>query len=154
MKMERERNDSQFFIVPADFFHDLQLELLKIAHDKEDVGRAMFNLGRSTVINISNSDLFSDFGSRSFEDVMHLHWPEVGLGMMSIWTGGDGTYIIQNKRGTEALAKGYVGEPSCHFSRGYLAGLAFVQTGLNYTTVEKECMCQGFPHCTFLLQKI
>jgi len=117
--------------------------------DKEIVARVMFGLGRSAAIGIFNSHIAAGIKSETLEDVMHLHWAEIGLGMMSIWTGENEKYIIQNKRSTEALSLGETGEPSCNFSKGYLIGLAFAHNNMNYKVVERECMCMGHENCTF-----
>jgi len=153
MHVQEELTDSQFFILPSEFFRHLKEELLKSTHNKELTARVMFGLGRSTAVTILNSHVTSELESESFEHVVHMHWAEVGLGMMSIWTGKDGNYIIQNKRGTEARVIGFTGEPSCHFSRGYLVGLALGRNHVEYNAVETECICQGYDHCTFVLSK-
>ena len=153
MDVEHDCDDSHFFILPSDFFRHLRQELAENIENCEVAARILYGLGRSAAIDILKSSKAGDLEDEPLEHVMHMHWAEIGLGMMSIWSGENESYIIRNKRGTEACAIGFTGEVCCHFSRGYLAGLVFALTGRKYIVEEKECICQGLDHCTLVLSK-
>jgi predicted hydrocarbon binding protein len=49
----------------------------------------------------------------------------------------------------ESLAMGSVGEPSCHFTKGYIAGVVSELADKEYMTVEDQCVCEGHQKCVF-----
>ncbi len=153
MSVEEDCDESHFFILPSVFFRYLRQELSESLRDGKNVPDLFSALGRSAALHIFKTSQIDDVGTEPLEHVVHMHWAEIGLGIMSVWMGEDGSYVVENQRSTEACAIGITGEPSCHFSRGYLAGLAFAHTGIDFKVVEKGCISQGKDHCTFTLSK-
>jgi len=148
-----EKNVPDFFIMPLHMFkvmHDVLLEKYGKKEGASVVFQIGYNLGKKT---IETAD-FSQSRTDNFIDILHLQWAEIGLGLLSIWTKPDGNLLIQNTRSSEALAVGMTGRPSCHFVRGYLAGIINTFTGVGYRISEAKCICKGDEVCVYEMTRI
>ena len=134
-----------FFIMPG--------EALALLHDELEavVGRNLaesvlyrygFNCGESMSRRLNLSP-------RAIEDVPHVLseiWSELGFGRISVGVEDDGI-AVYIREGIEGTALGIKGTASCHFTRGYLAGVVSSIVGTRMNTIEDECMAKGDEFC-------
>jgi predicted hydrocarbon binding protein len=78
-------------------------------------------------------------------------WAEIGFGRMDLKKGRNEKYSLNLYESIEAEAMGEVGQPSCDFTRGYLAGIVSELSGKSYHCKEEKCVSHGDEHCRFLL---
>ncbi len=78
-------------------------------------------------------------------------WAEIGFGRLSLKSGSEEDFTIDLYESIEANAIGKVGQASCDFTRGYLAGMISYLSGKKYHCKEENCVSTGDEHCSFLL---
>lgn len=76
-------------------------------------------------------------------------WAEVGIGRLNAKDVDKGGVAAEVTDTVESLALGNVGEPSCFFTRGYIAGVVSELSGREHMTVEDQCVCEGHQKCVF-----
>jgi predicted hydrocarbon binding protein len=76
-------------------------------------------------------------------------WAEVGIGRLTAKDVDKGGVAAEVTDTVESLALGTVGEPSCHFTRGYISGVVSALSGRDHMTVEDQCVCEGHQKCIF-----
>ena len=82
-------------------------------------------------------------------DALVSLWVEVGIGRLTAKDVDKGGVAAEVTDSVESLALGSVGEPSCFFTRGYIAGVVSELSGREHMTVEDQCVCEGHPKCVF-----
>ena len=76
-------------------------------------------------------------------------WAEVGIGRLTAKDVDKGGVAAEVGDTAESIALGNVGQPSCHFTRGYIAGVVSELSGREHMTVEDQCVCEGHAKCVF-----
>lgn len=76
-------------------------------------------------------------------------WAEVGIGRLTAKDVDKGGVAAEVTDTVESLALGNVGDPSCYFTRGYIAGVVSELSGREHMTVEDQCVCEGHSKCVF-----
>lgn len=134
-----------FFIMPG--------SALALLHDEIEaaVGRNLaetilyrygFNCGESMTRRL-------DIKPRDIKDVPHVLteiWSELGFGRISVDVEGE-TITVYVREGIEGTALGIKGRASCHYTRGYLAGVVSAVLGRRVDGIEDECMAKGDDFC-------
>jgi predicted hydrocarbon binding protein len=80
-------------------------------------------------------------------------WAEIGFGRLSLKSGSEEDFTLDLYESIEANAIGEVGQASCDFTRGYLAGMVSYLSGKKYHCKEESCVSRGDKHCKFLLSQ-
>lgn len=78
-------------------------------------------------------------------------WAEIGFGRLSLRSGSEEDFALDLYESIEANVIGEVGQVSCDFTRGYLAGMVSYLSGRKYHCKEENCVSRGDEHCMFLL---
>jgi len=76
-------------------------------------------------------------------------WAEVGIGRLTAKDVDKGGVAAEVTDTIESLALGNVGDSSCFFTRGYIAGVVTELSGHEHMTVEDQCVCEGHQKCVF-----
>jgi predicted hydrocarbon binding protein len=148
-----DRSIPDFFIMPLYMFKVMH-EVLDRKQGKKESASLLFQIGYQLGQHTITKTDFSQSHTENFIDILHLQWAEMGLGLLSIWTKPNGNLLIQNTRSSEALAVGQTGGPSCHFTRGYLAGIINTFTGIGYRISETKCICKADEVCVYEMTKV
>ena len=82
-------------------------------------------------------------------DALTSLWAEVGIGRLTAKDVDKGGVAAEVTDTIESLALGNVGEPSCFFTKGYIAGVITELSGREHMTVEDQCVCEGHQKCVF-----
>jgi predicted hydrocarbon binding protein len=82
-------------------------------------------------------------------DALVSMWAEVGIGRLRAKDVDKGGVAAEVTDTLESLALGNVGAASCHFTRGYIAGVVSELSGNEHMTVEDQCVCEGHQKCVF-----
>ena len=82
-------------------------------------------------------------------DALVSLWAEVGIGRLTAKDVDKGGVAAEVTDTVESLALGNVGDPSCFFTRGYIAGVVTELSGQEHMTVEDQCVCEGHQKCVF-----
>ncbi|UCC94106.1 MAG: DUF835 domain-containing protein [Thermoplasmata archaeon] len=72
-------------------------------------------------------------------DTIPALWAGVGLGRISVEEVSDEHIKVRFHESVESLALGKPQEPKCHFTRGYLSGMAMGLSGIEYNVDELQC---------------
>ncbi len=143
---------TSLFIMPGDSLAHLHKELEKVVGKKlcENVlYKYGMNCGRAMAgrFNLKVRDL------NKFPAFVSEIWSELGLGRLEISKSEKG-YEIEIRNGIEGEALGALGKEqvaSCHFTRGYLAGVADYVTKETPHVKELDCICKGDEFCSMIL---
>lgn len=135
--------------MPAEALITLRDELSPLASDLA-VRAILFRYGfrsgeacmQSMGITVSNGKLLN---------VIPDLWDEIGLGRLTLSKRRKNGFTLQLKESIEAEVMGEVGQTSCDFTRGYLAGVVSFLSGKRYHCKEEKCISRGDSHCIFLL---
>ena len=92
---------------------------------------------------------FSWESDEQLADALVSMWAEVGIGRLNAKDVDKGGVAAEVTDTMESLALGNVGEPSCHFTRGYISGVVSELSGEEHMTVEDQCVCEGHSKCVF-----
>ena len=79
-------------------------------------------------------------------------WAELGFGRMSAEY-RDKKIVISIRDGIESSSLGYRAKPSCHFTKGYLAGMISSLMDENVDAREIMCSTMGGDECVFEVEK-
>jgi hypothetical protein len=74
-------------------------------------------------------------------------WAGVGLGRIQLKDISDEGMLVVFKESIESKTVGRTPEASCHFTRGYLSGMASALSGSKVTAIEEECASRGDEYC-------
>jgi predicted hydrocarbon binding protein len=72
-------------------------------------------------------------------DTVPALWAGVGLGRISVEEVSEEHIKLRFHESVESLALGRPKEPKCHFTRGYLSGMAMGLSGIEYNVDEVQC---------------
>jgi predicted hydrocarbon binding protein len=148
-KIDLEKASIAFFIMPAEALITLRAELSPLASDlavRAILFRYGFRSGESCM-----QRLGIKAKEEKFSEVLPDLWDEIGLGRLSLKKSKKESFALQLNESIEASVMGKVGQASCDFTRGYLAGVISQLTGKRYHCREEECISRGDAHCKFLL---
>jgi len=85
-------------------------------------------------------------------DTIPALWAGVGLGRISVEQVSEDHIKLRFDESVESLALGRPQEPKCHFTRGYLSGMATGLTGIEYNVDEIQCSDDWSETC-FMITK-
>jgi predicted hydrocarbon binding protein len=77
-------------------------------------------------------------------------WAGVGLGRITVDTVAQDQIKVRFHESVESLALGRPKEPKCHFTRGYLTGMASGLSGKDFKTEEVQCSEDWSEQCFIL----
>jgi predicted hydrocarbon binding protein len=137
-----------FVALPVDIFTSIR-EMLK-EHGLEEKDEEFFKelgvrCGRAVVKRTG----FSWESDEQLADALVSLWAEVGIGRLKAKDVDKGGVAAEVTDTVESIALGNVGEPSCFFTRGYIAGVVSELSGREHMTVEDQCVCEGHQKCVF-----
>jgi predicted hydrocarbon binding protein len=85
-------------------------------------------------------------------DTIPALWAGVGLGRITVEDVSEEHIKLRFHESVESLALGKPQEPKCHFTRGYLSGMAMGLSGIEYNVDEFES-AEGWSEPCFLITK-
>ena len=141
-------NEIPFVALPVDIFtaiRDILGEYGLGDKDEEFFEALGIKCGRAVVKRTG----FSWESDEQLADSLVSLWAEVGIGRLTAKDVDKGGVAAEVTDTVESLALGNVGEPSCFFTRGYIAGVVNELSGREHMTVEDQCVCEGHPKCVF-----
>ncbi|UCG69008.1 MAG: 4-vinyl reductase [Thermoplasmata archaeon] len=148
---KKKRDSRTYIFLPGEAIKSLRLELSNLLGEKLAAG-ALFRFGfrcGETLMERSESNVDMEKG---MENSLPGIWEQTGLGKItSIQEISEEEIEIEQKESTEAKAMGNAGEPSCDYTRGYLAGIATMLTKKKFYCVETACISEGKEGCNFHL---
>jgi predicted hydrocarbon binding protein len=148
-KIGFDKASTAFFIMPAEVLLTLRAELSPLASDLA-VRAILFRYGfRSGEACIQRLGIKAK--EEKFPDILPDLWDEIGLGRLEMKKSKEESFTIQLNESIEGNVMGKIGQASCDFTRGYLAGIISQLTGQRYHCREEECISRGDAHCMFLL---
>jgi len=80
-------------------------------------------------------------------DTIPALWAGVGLGRITVDDVSDEHIKLRFHESVESLALGKPKEPKCHFTRGYLSGMAMGLSGIDYNVDEIQCSEEWSEQC-------
>ena len=143
-------NEIPFVALPVDIFtaiRDILGEYGLGDKDEEFFEALGIKCGRAVVKRTG----FSWESDEQLADSLVSLWAEVGIGRLTAKDVDKGGVAAEVTDTVESLALGNVGEPSCFFTRGYIAGVVNELSGREHMTVEDQCVCEGHPKCVFTM---
>ena len=148
-KTSLEKVSTAFFIMPAEALLTLREELSPLASElaiRAILFRYGFRSGEACMqrigINVKEGKLL---------EILPDLWDEIGLGRLSLTKSSKKGFALHLNESIEANAIGEVGQASCDFTRGYLAGIVSSLSGKRYHCKEEICISRGDTHCSFHL---
>jgi predicted hydrocarbon binding protein len=149
-KEEKEGYDS-LISMPGEAVRSLRLELSNLLGEKLASG-VLFRFGYrcgETLVDRTKSKITEKEG---ISQVLPSIWDKTGLGSITnIQEISEEEMMIEQKESMEAHAMGVTNEPSCDYTRGYLAGIVSVLTKKKHYSVETECISEQKKKCKFQL---
>ena len=137
-----------FVALPVDIFTAIR-EMLK-QHGLEDKDEEFFKeLGVRCGKAVVKRTGFKWESDDQLADALVSLWAEVGIGRLTAKDVDKGGVAAEVTDTIESIALGNVGDPSCFFTRGYIAGVVSELSGREHMTVEDKCVCEGHPKCVF-----
>lgn len=149
--MDELRVMTTFFIMPGDALKSLHSELGKLT-GKEIAKGILFRFGFRCGESVIKRMGMKLKGNERIEEKLPALWAEFGLGRLEILESSKDELAIKFEESVEALALDEQKEPSCDFTRGYLAGVVSSLTSKKYYGVEKSCIAKGDSSCLHFLK--
>lgn len=146
-------NEIPFVALPVDIFTAIQDLLGEYGLDdktEEFFEKLGDRCGRAVVKRTG----FTWESDEQLADALVSMWAEVGIGRLRAKDVDEGGVAAEVTDSMESLALGNVGAPSCHFTRGYIAGVVSTLAGKEHMTVEDQCVCEGHQKCVFTVVPI
>ena len=141
-------NEIPFVALPVDIFTAIRDMLGE--YDLDDKEEEFFKeLGVRCGKAVVKRTGFSWESDDQLADALSSLWAEVGIGRLTAKDVDKGGVAAEVTETIESLALGNVGEPSCYFTRGYIAGVVTELSGREHMTVEDQCVCEGHQKCVF-----
>lgn len=137
-----------FVALPVDLFTAMREMLSEYGLDEkaeEFFERVGVRCGRAVVRHTG----FTWDDDDQLADALVGLWAEVGIGRLRAKDVSDGGVAAEVNDTLESSALGGVGVPSCHFTRGYIAGVVSELSGREHMAVEDQCVCEGHRSCVF-----
>lgn len=140
-----------FVNMPGEAIKSLRSELSNLLGEKLAAGalfRFGFRCGEALVERTkSNVTTENDMG-----EALPNIWAKTGLGkIVKVEEISEEEVEIEQEDSTEARAIGSATQPSCDYTRGYLAGIATMLTNKKFYCVETACISEGKDKCNFQL---
>ena len=137
---------TSFFIMPGNALKSLRDELSISSNEKVMQGilyRYGIRCGEGMIqrMGMECEDLVG------VAEVLPGLWAGVGLGRIQIKDVSDCGMRIVFKEAIEAQTAGQCHEAACHFTRGYLSGVASALVEYKVDAIEEECMAKGDEFC-------
>lgn len=148
---EEQRASTAFFIMPAEALMTLREELSPLASEMA-VKAILFRYGYRSGEACVQSMGIDRMAQKEMPDVLLALWDEIGMGRLSVKT-KKGGFALHLEESIEGIVVGDIGQTSCDFTRGYLAGMVSYLTGKSYYGKEEKCVSNGDDLCTFKLSK-
>jgi predicted hydrocarbon binding protein len=142
---------TSFFIMPGNALKSLRDELMISTGEKLAEGiiyRYGIRCGEGMIqrMNIKCDDMIG------LSEMLPGIWAGVGLGRIQLKGITDEGMLVVFKESIEAKTVGQSPVPACHFTRGYLSGMASAAlSGKKVNTVEEECASKGDEFCVHRL---
>ncbi len=151
-KTEEDNEDYSlsFFLMPIDILqgiHDELKEVLGPIIASSILFRSGSRSGRSIVSRLGLSAMDSSTISSKLPDL----WIQLGLGIFELVDQDGSRFSVRCLESNEAKALGKRDAPSCHLTRGYLAGIISSITTDEYDCIETSCISNGDNECFFEL---
>jgi len=141
-----------FFLMPTDVMkgiHDELEEVLGPLIAPSILYRSGFRSGQAVVKKLDISELDED----TIEVKLPNLWIQIGLGIFELKEITKEHIIVECSESNEAQALDRKTKPSCHLTRGYLAGILSDARGVTHACDETDCIAMGSDHCIFKLYK-
>ncbi|MEM3341904.1 MAG: V4R domain-containing protein, partial [Thermoplasmata archaeon] len=135
------------FALPADVFASLRQELVT-RYSADDAEEIMYYAGEKcgkALVKKSGLKLKKD---ESLSHALQGLWWEIGFGKLYFEDATDFGVYVEATESAEASAQKGAGKMVCHFTRGYIAGIASELTGRKYWATEESCIAAGDDKCT------
>jgi predicted hydrocarbon binding protein len=149
-EIKTQNTGTSFFIMPAEALITLRDELSPLASElavKAIVFRYGFRSGEACMRSMGIDNPKKGQLPKMLPDL----WAEIGLGRLDLKKGRNDRFALNLYESIEAEAMGDVGQTSCDFTRGYLAGIISQLSGKSYHCKEEKCVSHGDEYCRFFL---
>lgn len=148
---EKKEGLKTFIYLPEEAIKSLRTELSNLLGEKLASGvlfRFGFRCGEA-LMERTMSDANKEMGiGEALPDI----WKQTGLGkIVKVEEISEEEVEIEQEGSTEARVLGSADEPSCDYTRGYLAGIATILTKKKFYCVETACISEGRDRCNFQL---
>ncbi|UCG70321.1 MAG: hypothetical protein JSV09_04700 [Thermoplasmata archaeon] len=149
-KKADKKSVTAFFIMPAEALVTLREELSPLASELA-VRAILFRYGfRSGEACLQSMDIKTT-KDEMLPDILPNLWDEIGLGRLILIDNVKEGFTLELSESIEANVIGNIGQSSCDFTRGYLAGMVSHLSKKKYHCREERCISKGDDHCTFHL---
>jgi predicted hydrocarbon binding protein len=137
-----------FVALPVDIFGAIkeQLDALGVGAKADDFLRGLGAACGKSVVRRTGFKWETD---EQLSDALQSMWAEIGIGRLVAKDVSSGGVAAEVTDTVESEAIGVVGEPSCHFTAGYIAGVVSELAGKEHISVEEQCVCEGHTKCVF-----
>jgi predicted hydrocarbon binding protein len=150
-KKRGEKAAKALVFLPGEAIKSLRLELSNLLGEKLAAG-ALFRFGFRCGEALIEQSEPNEKGESGIRDDITGIWEQTGLGNITESKEISEEEIeIELEESTEARVMGNAGEPSCDYTRGYLAGIATGLLKKKFYCVETACLSEGKPSCSFKL---
>lgn len=140
-----------FVYMPGEAIKSLRTELSNLLGEKLAAG-VLFRFGFKCGEALMENTMSVANMKKGISEVLPRIWEQTGLGkIVDIEETSEEEVQIEQEASTEARAIGNADEPSCHYTRGYLAGIATILTEKKFYCVETMCISEGKDRCNFQL---
>lgn len=141
-------NEVPFIALPIEIFSAVREMLVK--YDMEEKAEEFFEgLGASCGRAVVKRTGFKWESDEQLAESLTSLWAEVGIGRLRAKDVDEGGVAAEVTDTAESDVIGNVGEPSCFFTRGYIAGVVSELSGTEHMAVEDQCVCEGHQNCVF-----
>jgi bacteriochlorophyll 4-vinyl reductase len=135
--------------IPGDAIHSLRLELGNLLGKKLAAG-VLFRFGYHSGEALAGQNVPDDDAEISIDTLLPDIWIHTGLGSIArVQELSEDEMEVELEDSVEAESAGSSSEPVCDYTRGYLAGVVNRVLGRKYYCIEKSCLAEGAPRCTF-----
>jgi len=137
-----------FVALPVDIFGAIK-EQLKASGMDQKTPEFMLGIGVACGKAAVRRTGFKWETDEQLSEALQSMWAEIGIGRLLAKDVSSGGVAAEVTETVESGAIGVVGEPSCHFTAGYIAGVVSELAGKEHIAVEEQCVCEGHPKCVF-----
>ena len=148
---EKNEGSESFVYMPGEAIKSLRTELSNLLGEKLAAG-VLFRFGFRCGEALMERTMSEANTEKGISKVLPGIWERTGLGkIVNINETSDEEVQIEQEASTEARVIGNTDEPSCHYTRGYLAGIATILSKKKFYCVETTCISEGKDKCNFQL---
>lgn len=137
-----------FVALPIDVFGAIK-EQLKASEMEVKAAEFLHGIGQACGRAAVKRTGFKWETDEQLSETLQSMWAEIGIGRLVAKDVSSGGVAAEVTETVESGAIGVVGEPSCHFTAGYIAGVVSELAGKEHIAVEEQCVCEGHPKCLF-----